>query len=418
MLFRRAEKRDYTFTLADEEAAKILGIELDGISVDKAKEATFFTCLRILSDTISKLPLKLHQETGNGTRKATDHYLYNLLKLRPNEYMSSSTFFKAVEWNRLYYGHSIVYIDTIKAGRHAGRVKGLYPLDMDKVEIWVDDKGVIDRNNAIWYIYNTLHGQMKLKHDEVLHFFGMTKDGIQGMAVKDYLKTLVENAQGGQSYVNEYFKNGLFAKGILQYTSQINPEDEVRMKERFQRMASGVKNSGSILPVPLGFQFQSINSTMADSQFLELNQLSMQQIAAAFGVKMHQINSLDRATHSNIAEQQKEFYVDTLQSILVMYEQELSWKLCTKKERNEGYFWRFNVDSILRSSPKERAEYLKIMGESGYISRNEGREQENLPRVDDKNADTLILNGNAIPIDMVGEQYIKETSPKGGEDNE
>lgn len=414
MLFRRNEQRNYNFTLDDEQAAKVLGISLNGISPDKAKEATFWTSMRILTDSLSKLPLKLYHETGNGTNRATSHYLYNLLKLRPNIYMSASSFWKAIEWNRLYYGHSIAYIDTVKSGRNAGKVRGLYPIDMSKVEIWIDDAGLIGKDNALWYIYRGVNGEVKFKHDKVLHFLGMTRDGITGMPIKDYLKTLVENAQSGQSYVNEYFKNGLFAKGILTYTSQINPEDEKRLKERFQRMASGIKNAGSILPVPIGFDFKSINTSMVESQFLELSQLTMQQIAAAFGIKMHQINSLDRATHSNVEAMQREFYIDTLQSILTMYEQELTYKLLTSQEKESNFFFEFNVDSILRSDYKTRIDALGKAVDKGIYTINEAREIENKPRIDHKYADSLIFNGNAIPIDMLGQQY----QVKGGDKNE
>ncbi len=298
-----------------------------------------------------------------------------------------------VEYQRNEYGFSVVYIDTKERGRHAGRVRALYPLDMSKVTIYYDNAGIINKENAIWYVYQDDNGnEYKFKDDKALRFVGMTPNGITGMPVRQYLKTLVENAQSGQQFVNNYFKGG-------------------------ERMSSGIKNAGKILPVPVGFNFQPINSSMVDAQFLELNQLTMQQIAAAFGVKMHQINSLDRATHSNIYQQQKEFYVDTLQPILEMYEQEMTYKLLTQKEKEQGYFIRFNVDSILRSSPKERAEYLQLMANNGFISRNEGRKYENYPRIDHPNADTLIMNGNAIPIDKVGDQY-SNPSNEGGENIE
>lgn len=424
MLFRRnkEERELVTYTLKDEEFAKFLGIEIDGVSSDKMKEATYYTCMRILCESVSKLPLKLHQETEDGVAKATDHYLYNILKLRPNPYMSTSTFWKFVEFQRNEYGHSVVYVDTVKRGRHAGRVKALYPLNMNFVEVWIDDAGLIGNDKgALWYVYNDQNGtELKVKDENALHFMGgLTGDGLMGMSVKDYLKTLIENAQSGQSFVNNYFKNGLFAKGLLQYTGDISQDKSELMRQKFEQMANGVKNAGRILPVPLGFSFETINNTMADSQFLELNQLTIQQIAAAFGVKMHQINSLERATHTNIYEQQREFYVDTLQPILTMYEQELTHKLLTEKEKKQGYFFKFNVDSILRSSPKERAEYLKIMREAGFITTNEGRLKEDYPRIDHKNADTPIMNGNAIPLDMVGQQYIKDDSTsKGGEGDE
>ncbi len=418
-LFRKPEVRSTnTYTTKDPELAQLLGIDIGGLSDNAATEATYYTCLRVMSDSISKLPLMLHQETDNGVSKGNGHYLYELLKLRPNPYMSSSSFWKMVEYQRNEYGFSVVYIDTKERGRHAGRVRALYPLDMSKVTIYYDNAGIINKENAIWYVYQDDNGnEYKFKDDKALRFVGMTPNGITGMPVRQYLKTLVENAQSGQQFVNNYFKGGLFAKGLLQYTADIPEGKEKGMRERFERMSSGIKNAGKILPVPVGFNFQPINSSMVDAQFLELNQLTMQQIAAAFGVKMHQINSLDRATHSNIYQQQKEFYVDTLQPILEMYEQEMTYKLLTQKEKEQGYFIRFNVDSILRSSPKERAEYLQLMANNGFISRNEGRKYENYPRIDHPNADTLIMNGNAIPIDKVGDQY-SNPSNEGGENIE
>lgn len=183
------------------------------ISPDKLREATYFACMRIMTDTVAKLPLKLYQETDNGIKKVTNHYLYPLLKWRPNPYMSSSDFWKTVEFNRLEWGHEIVYVDT-----QNGKITALYPLDMAKVTIWIDNVGIIGNKNAIYYVYTDNTGnQYKLTEDEVLHFKGLTRNGIVGMSIKDYLSIIVENAQSAQKYLNNYFKNGLFSRGLLQF---------------------------------------------------------------------------------------------------------------------------------------------------------------------------------------------------------
>lgn len=409
MIFSRSFKEIRnmrTYTWDDAEFAKLLGVEDSDLSNDKMKEATYWACMRILCDSISSLPLKLYKESNEGTVIAREHYLYNLLKLRPNKLMSSSTFWKVVEFNRNEYGHSIVYIDTQKTGRNAGKVLGLYPFDMNSISILVDDKGILGRTNSIWYIYSDNSGkEYKLTNDEVLHFFGMTNDGIQGMAVKDYLRTIIENSQSGQGYINKYFKGGLFAKGILTYTGDISPENQVKMKERFERMATGIKNSGSILPVPLGFDFKTINTSMSDAQFLQLNQLSVKQIANGFGIKSHQLNDLERSTHTNIEHQQRDFYVSTLMSILNMYEQELTYKLLLDKEISKGYFFRFNVDAILRGNFMDQINALSKAVGSGLYTPNEGRDKLDLPRKE--GGDILITNGNSIPMTMVGQQYRK-----------
>ncbi|MBP1967983.1 HK97 family phage portal protein [Virgibacillus natechei] len=413
---RSNSKTRTTFTSDDAAFAKALGIDIDGISADKAKEATFYTCLRILSDAVSKLPLKLHQSSDEGTTKENKHYLYNLLKLRPNPIMSSSTFWKTVEFQRNYFGHAIVAIDYHKFGKDAGKVKSLIPLDMSTVDIWIDDRGILgSENNAIYYIYIDQRGhQYKFKNSEVLHFIGMTKDGMQGMAIKDYLKTLVENAQASTSYTNNYWKNGLHSKGIIKYIGDLDEGKQKQLQEKMSRISGGIANSGKIMPLPIGFDYQSISTSMADAQFTELSQLNITQIASAFGVKMHQLGSLERSTNSNIEHQNKEFYVDTLQPILTNYEQELTYKLLTSNEVSSGYFFRFNVDSILRSNTKERAEYLTTFVEKGVMTPAEARKQIDLPHLD--GSDQLIVNGSYLSLeDAVNGANYDRTGLEGGE---
>lgn len=413
MLFRRKrEKRSYT--LQDEALAKMLGVELDGISSDKAREATFFTCLRILTDTVSKLPLKIHRETNNGVEKANNHYLYSLIKLRPNKYMSASDFWKSVEFNRSYFGHAVVLINTL----NNGKVEGLYPLDMSKVTIWYDNVGLIGKDKGLWYVYNDGEVEYKLRSDEVLHFKGMTRDGITGMSVKDYLKTTVENSQYGSDYVNRHFKGGLSATGLLQYTGDIKEEGVNNLKARFEKMATGMDNVGKILPLPIGFNFSTITNTMADSQFLELNQLTIRQIAGAFGIKMHMVNDMSSATYSNISEQMEEFYRDTLHPILTMYEQELTYKLFTSTEIMQGYFMQFNVDAMLRTSLKERYEAYGIGIDKGFLKPNEARAKEDMSNAD--GGDQLIVNGTYVPLNKVGmhSDNFEAPAPEGGEDSE
>lgn len=415
-IFRSAlEKRNNFNSLSNIRFLNALGINSN--NTEDLGEITYFTCMRILTDTISKLPLKLYQQTEDGTTRSTNHYLYHLLKLRPNKYMSSSDFWKAVEFNRNHYGHSVVYIDFDKNLK----VRGLYPLDMENIEVWVDDKGIINKDKAIWYI--DWQKKLKIRYDKVLHFKGLTSDGIQGISARDVLRAKIESSKNGAKFIENYFKNGLFAKGIVQYTGDLSPEGIEKLKERFATMAGGIDNAGKVLPMPLGFEFQPLNQNMVDSQFLELNQLTSLQIASAFGIKPHQLNNLERATHSNVEHQQREFYIETLQSILTMYEEELSYKLLTTREMETGYFFKFNVDSILRSDLETRYNSYRVGITSGFLTPNEARAMEDLPSHED--GDVLLANGSYVSLENVGiaySKYMKDnrntSDEQGGESDE
>src|SRR5690606_24990440 len=151
------------------------------------------------------------------------------------------------------------------------------------------------------------------------------------------------------------------------------------------------------------YKFEPIALTLQDAQFLENTQLTIRQIAAAFGIKMHQLNDLSRATYNNTTEQQKEFYTDTLQPILTGYEQELTYKLFLDEEIENGFFVRFNADAILRADIKSRYDAYRLAIQSGFLTPNEVRELEE--REPKEGGDQLIVNGNMVPLTEVGAAY-------------
>jgi phage portal protein BeeE len=78
----------------------------------------------------------------------------------------------------------------------------------------------------------------------------------------------------------------------------------------------------------------------------------------------------------------------------------------------QNYFFKFTIDSILRADFKTRMEGYAQAIQNGVYTPNECREKEDMPSVE--GADKLVMNGNYIPVDMAGQQYVNQ-SPKGGE---
>lgn len=388
----------------NEEFLRLLGINNLSVDKDRLGEITYYVCQKVLCESVAKLPLKLYKETNKGIEKAINHNLYNLLKLRPNPYMSSWNFWTTIEFYRNHYGNCMVYIDTAKSGRNAGKVRGLYILNNDAVTVWYDNANIFGSgSNALWYIYKDANGkEYKLSHDQVLHFrSSISLDGITGLAVQDILKTSIDNSMSGAKFVNSYFKQGLMAGGLLQYSGNLDDKAMKLMQDKFTSMASGIKNAGKVLPVPLGFTFQPINNKLVDSQFLELNKHTAQQISAAFGIKPSHLNEPQK--YQNMELQGREFYDQTLLPILSGYEQELSYKLLTSSEREQGMFFKFSVDVILRASLKDRYESYAKAITNGLLTPNEAREMEDKPLHED--GDELIVNGTFIKLRDVGKQY-------------
>ena len=75
----------------------------------------------------------------------------------------------------------------------------------------------------------------------------------------------------------------------------------------------------------------------------------------------------------------------------------------SKGERLQGYYYKFNEKVILRTDSQTQAEIISKYVNNGIYTPNEAREHLDMHKID--GADKLIVNGNYIPIDIVGNQY-------------
>lgn len=385
--------------------ANWLGVSGDELKVsgsNSLKEITVYTCIKILAETLGKLPLKIYQDSGD-VRKATEHYLYPLLKLRPNPYMTAIDFWKVLETQRNIYGNAFAWIDM---DERSGKITGLYPLDSTRVSIYVDDVGLISGNQHVWYVFTDLQGnQYKLTSAEMLHFKGLSNNGIAGMSTIETLKSSIENAKAAGQFLNNSYKNGMQTAGIINYVGELNSKAEQTFRENFERMSSGLKNANRISLLPFGYQYQPMALKLTDAQFLENTRLTLQQLTAAFGIKPHQVNDQSKTSYASSSEANREFYTDTLLSILTEYEQELTYKLFLPQELAQGYYVKFNTDVILRGDPKTRYETYASGVQNGFLTPNEARKLEEMPPK--PGGDELMANGNYVPLTQVGAAYEK-----------
>lgn len=378
-------------------------LNISGVNKNRLSEVTYFACLKILSESLGKLPLKLlKQDAKGGIIKAYKHPLYNVLSSKPNPYMTATHFWSTVEYNRNHYGNAYVWITG------AGSKTNLWVLPFDSVDIWIDDKNIWGAKNALWYIYTNPKTQDKIKisHDSMLHFKTSSSfDGIIGLSVKDTLTTTLDGNLKAQAMLNKAYENGFTGKAVLQYTGNLNDVSEEAYTKKIASFANGDDNvHGNIIPMMLGTSLMPINTKLADNQFVELKKYSALQIASAFGIKPNQINDYEKSSYAAAEQQQLAFYVDTLLYILKQYEEELSNKLLSAEDLQAGYYFQFNVSVILRADLKTQIESLVSAVSNGLYTPDEARALLNYPA---KGADKLMCNGNTIPVDMIGQQYVK-----------
>ena len=380
-----------------------LGVD-GGLPSGALSEATYFACMKVLCESLGKLPCKVMKHTDdNGVFTVRDHPLYSVLHDRPNPYMTASTFWSTLEFNRNHYGNAFAYIQD------AGKRMKLWILPSDKVTIWYDDAKILADVPDIYYLFQTDKGIMTFANEEILHFKSSNSfNGVEGVSVRDQLKATINGNQKAQKMLNSLYDSGFTGKAVLNYTGNLSDANVETLISQINAYVKGdMKNNGieNIIPIPFTFNLTPLTAKLADSQFIEIKQYSALQIASAFGIKPYQIGDYTKSSYASAEAQQLSFYVDTLLYNLKQYEEEIAYKLFSDTERESGIFVKFNVNVILRADLKTQIETLSAAVSNFIYTPNEARAILDMGAKE--GGDKLLGNGTSIPVELTGIQYTK-----------
>lgn len=405
-LFNRKDKKRNKSDASRESMSLNQLLEFLGVhSVDgeALSEATYFACLKVLSESIGKLPLKLQQYTQeHGIRTARDHLYYRMLNERPNRFMTASVFWGAMEMCRNHYGNGYAWIDT-RDIEHPQ----LWLMNPEKVRVIYDNARKLADVPDVYYSYSAPTGNVVLGSEEVIHVKSHhTVDGLVGVSVREQLASTIQGNIKAQNLINKMYNSGMTAKSVLQYTGDLSNENVQTLVKGIEAYAKGeMKELGleNIVPIPVGFSLTPLNIKLADNQFVEIKQYSALQIASAFGVKPYQVGDYTKSSYASAEAQQLSFLVDTLLYIVKQYEEEIGYKLLTDDEEAKGFHAKFNTGVILRADQQTQINTLSAAVSNFLMTPNEARERLDLPSKE--GGDQLLGNGASIPVQYTGAQY-------------
>jgi HK97 family phage portal protein len=294
------------------------------------------------------------------------------------------------------------YAQIIRDG--AGRVKYLYPLLTNKMDVWRDEHG------EIFYTYYRNHdekrpdkkeGGITLNREDVLHFKGLGFDGLVGYSPIAIARNAIGMAIAAENYGATFFANGANPSGVLEHPEGLGRQANVDIRETWNALYRGSGNH-SIAVLDDGLKFKPITIPPDQAQFLETRKYQLGEIARIFGVPLHMIGDLERATFSNIEHQSIEFVTRTINPWVKRLEQCMDLALLSPAER-KTYSIRFNLDAMLRGDYKTRMEGYKIGRQNGWLSANDIRDLEHMnPIPAEDGGDKYFVNANMVELKQAG----------------
>jgi HK97 family phage portal protein len=256
-------------------------------------------------------------------------------------------------------------------------------------------------------------GRREFGAEDVVHFHGHNPTDARTGAppIESLRRVLAEEYEAGRMR-EQTLRNGARVSGYLQ-----RPKDAPRWsdpaRERFrqewhgQYVGSGPQTGGTPI-LEDGMTFSPASQTAEQLQYVQARKLTREEVAAAYFIPPPMVGILDQATFSNITEQHKMLYQDTLGPWLTMITEELGLQLLPDLAEPDVYV-EFNLAEKLRGSFEEQAQAASTATGRPWMTANEQRARFNLPAVD--GGDDLVVPLNVL---VGGQANPRDSAPEPG----
>lgn len=358
--------------------------------------ATYYACLRNISEDIGKLPLFVYQRQARGKRRAADHPHYTLLHDAPNADMSAMTFREVLTHHALAWGNGFAEIVWDSRMEFA---TALIPIHPSRVRVSRDaGQLVYDIAGGDVSIPDTHYtGLVRLQQENVLHVRGLGAEGYTGYSVVQLAAESLGLSLAAQSFGAAFFGNGASIGAILTHPHTLSESAVQRLRESWQTIYGGPGNAMKVAILEEGMTYEKLGMPPNDAQFLETREFQVREVARWFRMPPHKVGDLAEATYSNIEHQALEYVTDTLLPWLTRWEQELKRKLFP----DDDYFAEHAVQGLLRGDQAARASFYKDLFGMGALSPNEIRSLENFNEIGPVGDEKFIAQNNYATINQV-----------------
>lgn len=369
--------------------------------------AAVIRCVDVVAKTMASLPLNLFEKTTNGSARAENHQLYKLLNRLPNTETTAYEFWHMYIFNLMLTRGAFAKIERDRRGF----IKALWNIPTANVS-------KIQRNaiNGERYIdiFDSGGAIERLREGEFMYTPGLRfADANDPENPVNIASDVLGLSMALSGYAKDFFENGSNLGGFIEYPDSLSDQAYQRFKDSWQATYQGVTNQHKIAFLEGGIKFNQLGKNPNDSQALESRKFEIIEICRMFGVPPHKAFDLDRATFSNIEQQNIEYVQESISPMAVRNEQTIYKDLLTEAEQAK-YYAKFNVNALLRGDIAARTAYYHNARQDGWLSTNDIRELEDMNKLPaELGGDIYSVNGNLIPLTAVP-QNLPKGATKGG----
>jgi HK97 family phage portal protein len=275
---------------------------LNDLASSYAVHVWVYACVRAIATNIAGIQILPYVKKGDSWIIDEKNDFGRLLEY-PNPYMSG--------YNLREY--------TVAAMKLTGNAYwGLERLGTrDVQEIWPlipgNVRAVATRDRMIDHYVYTVNGRdVKFAYDEIIQFRSMNPDSyIYGLGNVSPAKNAIATDIFAQVWNKTFFSNSAQPSAVLESEDTLPDDVRTRVRESWKQLYQGAAKHGKTAILEK-LKFRSISESVKDMDFVNLRKDLRVEILAAFGVPPSVVGLLEFANYSNMDQQIKMFWTNTL----------------------------------------------------------------------------------------------------------
>lgn len=269
------------------------------------------------------------------------------------------------------------------------RITGFIPMHPSLVQIFRDTGGeetyrFMGRPNKVF------------SRGDIVPFREFNPDNVmRGMSRLEPLRSTLMNEDSARRSMAATWKNGTHPTGLIISERELGTEGRQRLKMAFQSEHQGTGNHGRIPVLEDGVTFQPLESNALEMAYIESRQLNREEVAGVMDLPPSSLQIMDHATFSNITENMRSLYRDSMAPRIEFIESVINWEVGREFYGNKEM--KFAVAEVLRGAFEQRAEAVAKLVQCGVMKPGEARQFFDL-NVAGPEADQLYANQALVPL--------------------
>ena len=277
-------------------------------------------CISILTDSVATIPIDIYHKNKQGYWELDEkNPLHSILTRKSNKRQTIYELLEGTVMQMVVYGNAYIYINRdIK-----GDIKELVLLYPNTVY-----NDVVQNKYTITDTYNGINGTFNA--NQIIHIKHKSLENIVGKSVVEFAaKTLgLANACDSESLAT--LNSGGRLKGIISSESSVigfgDAQDE-QIQDIRTNMENELGSGKDIITMPSGVKWQTMSQTTKDLMITENKQYTLSDLARFMGISLSKLYIAMGSNYQAAANEQLNFYVDTLNPLLSKIEKALNTSL-------------------------------------------------------------------------------------------